>query len=66
MLHLSGFIPTEPQQINFDMLFEKSDRWRLFGIAVNTSLAKGATSAVDASPAPKAPEAAKAGAASKN
>ncbi|HEX5472233.1 MAG TPA: hypothetical protein VFW73_10115 [Lacipirellulaceae bacterium] len=44
MLHLSGFIPTRPEQVNFDMLFEKTgDRWRLFGIAVNTSVAQTAT-----------------------
>lgn len=43
MLRLSGFLQTRPQQINFDMLFEKvSGRWRLFGIAVNTTLAKAA------------------------
>jgi hypothetical protein len=40
MLHVSGFLPTRPEQVNFDMLFEKSDRWRLFGIAVNTSAAQ--------------------------
>jgi hypothetical protein len=43
MLHLSGFLPTRPEQVNFDMLFEKSDRWRLFGIAVNTAPAQTAT-----------------------
>ena len=51
MLHLSGFIPTRPQQVNFDMMFEKiSDRWRLFGIAVNASAPQGAA----ATPAKKA------------
>jgi hypothetical protein len=41
MLRLSGFLPTQPQQVNFDMLFQHvTDRWRLFGIAVNTTLAK--------------------------
>lgn len=41
MLRLSGSIPTQPQQVNFDMLFERiADRWRLFGIAVNTTPAQ--------------------------
>lgn len=50
MLRLSGFIPTRPQQINFDMLFQKvANRWRLFGIAVNTAPAPdGAVSAAPA------------------
>lgn len=43
MLHLSGFIPTQPQQVNFDMLFQYvASRWRMFGIAINTSPAKAA------------------------
>jgi hypothetical protein len=38
---VSGFIPTRPQQVNFDMLFQKvADKWRLFGIAVNTTAAQ--------------------------
>ncbi len=41
MLRVSGFIPTRPQQVNFDMLFQKvADKWRLFGIAVNTTAAQ--------------------------
>lgn len=41
MLRLSGFLPTRPEQVDFDMLFQKvSGRWRLYGIAVNTSPAK--------------------------
>ena len=43
-LRLSGFMPTVPQQVNFDMLFESvAGRWLLYGIAVNTSLAKAAS-----------------------
>jgi hypothetical protein len=39
MPHLSGFLPTRPEQVNFDMLFDNvTGRWRLFGIAVNTSV----------------------------
>ncbi|MEO5760348.1 MAG: hypothetical protein ABIQ51_26230 [Mesorhizobium sp.] len=37
MLHFSGFIPTQPQQIRFDLVFQNAaERWRLFGIAVAT------------------------------
>ena len=36
-LHLTGFFPTRPQQINFDLLFQDvSDQWRLFGISIAT------------------------------
>ncbi len=36
-LHLTGFFPTRPQQINFDLLFANvANQWRLFGIAINT------------------------------
>ncbi len=44
LLRVSGFIPTQPQQINFDMLFQQiAGKWLLFGIAVNTSPATTAT-----------------------
>jgi len=37
MLRLTGFFPTRPQQINFDLLFQNvGGQWRLFGIAVST------------------------------
>jgi hypothetical protein len=49
MLRLTGFMPTKPQQINFDMVFEQSGgRWRLDAIAVNAVPAQ----ATAASPAP--------------
>jgi hypothetical protein len=52
MLRLTGFFPTRPQQINFDLLFQNaSGQWRLFGISV-------ATPQVSAQPAPEAPKAA--------
>jgi hypothetical protein len=36
-LHLAGYIPTRPQQINFDLLFANvANQWRLFGIAIAT------------------------------
>ena len=43
-LHLTGFFPTRPQQINFDLLFQDvANQWRLFGIAINTPDAPTAT-----------------------
>jgi hypothetical protein len=37
MLRLTGFFPTKPLQINFDLLFQNAGgQWRLFGIAVAT------------------------------
>jgi hypothetical protein len=35
MLRLKGFFPGQPQQINFEVLYEPvAGRWRLFGISV--------------------------------
>lgn len=35
MLHLKGYFPSQPLQINFEMLFQAVDgRWRLFGLSV--------------------------------
>jgi hypothetical protein len=49
-LRLTGFFPTRPQQINFDLSFQLvGDRWRLFGIAVATP------EAPPLAPAPPAP-----------
>jgi hypothetical protein len=37
LLRLSGFIPTRPQQVDFDMMFQfVGGAWRLFGLAVDT------------------------------
>lgn len=36
-LRLTGYFPTKPQQINFDLLFVNvANQWRLFGISVAT------------------------------
>ncbi|MGI9351039.1 MAG: hypothetical protein ACR2O3_05710 [Rhizobiaceae bacterium] len=41
LLRLTGFIPTQPEQINFDFLFQAvGNRWRLFGLGVNLSPAQ--------------------------
>jgi len=51
MLRLTGFFPTRPLQINFDLLFQNAGgQWRLFGISV-------ATPQVAAQPAPSPPPA---------
>jgi hypothetical protein len=36
-LHLAGYFPTKPQQINFDLLFQNvANQWRLYGISIST------------------------------
>jgi hypothetical protein len=36
MLHMAGFFPSVPTQLNFELLFAPADRqWKVFGIAVN-------------------------------
>ena len=50
MLHLKGYFPGQPVQINFEMLYQAVDgRWRLFGLSVQPG-----------PPTPSAPAAAKA------
>jgi hypothetical protein len=54
MLRLTGSFPTQPLQINFDLLFQNAGgQWRLFGISV-------ATTQVSAQPQPPPAEAPKA------
>jgi hypothetical protein len=37
MLRLTGNFPTQPQQINFDLMFQSvGGEWRLFGISIAT------------------------------
>ena len=51
-LRLSGFFPSRPKQVDFDLVFEPiEDRWRLFGISVAAS---DASQAVSQSPVPPA------------
>jgi hypothetical protein len=55
MMHISGFFPSAPVQVNFEMLFAPVDgQWRLFGLA--TSLG----SSMPAPPPPPPPAAKKA------
>jgi hypothetical protein len=38
MLRVTGFFPTRPEQLNFDLIFQSLEgRWRLFGIAASTT-----------------------------
>lgn len=36
MLHMAGFFPSAPLQVNFELLFEPVNRqWKIFGVSVN-------------------------------
>jgi hypothetical protein len=71
MLRITGFFPTDPERINFDLLFSAvQGRWRPFGISVNTVPSQRAsvlevapqaapTQAPEAAAPAKAPEAAR-------
>lgn len=38
MLRITGFFPTHPERINFDLVFQPvQGQWRLFGLSANTS-----------------------------
>jgi len=54
-LRLTGFVPTRPKQINFDMLFEKHGRrWLLYGISVNVAAPKTAAAVPKGEPSKNA------------
>lgn len=43
MLHLKGYFPGKPVQINFELLYQAvNNQWRLFGIAVQPGTARSA------------------------
>jgi hypothetical protein len=49
ILHMAGFFPSAPAQVNFEMLWEPVDRqWRLYGLSVD--LSDGGPQAPDAPP----------------
>lgn len=53
MLHMAGFFPSVPSQVDFEMLWEPVNReWRLYGLSVN--LSTGGPKAPD-TPAPERP-----------
>ena len=36
MLHMAGFFPSVPKQLNFELLFAPADhKWKIFGISIN-------------------------------
>lgn len=38
MLHMAGFFPSTPLQVNFELLFAPADRqWKIFGLSVNVA-----------------------------
>ena len=50
MLHMAGFFPSVPTQVNFELLFAPvNGQWRLFGLSVNLG------QAAPVAPAPPAP-----------
>ena len=52
MLHMAGFFPSAPRQLNFEMMWQPVNRqWRLFGLSVN--LIDSSPTAPDTVPAPK-------------
>src|SRR5262249_41271265 len=53
MLRLTGYIPTQPLQINFDLLFQAvNNQWRLFGISVATPETASGRPQAQAAPEP--------------
>jgi hypothetical protein len=54
MLHMAGFFPSVPMQVNFELLFAPVDRqWKVFGISV--ALSKGGPEAPATEPEPLKP-----------
>jgi hypothetical protein len=57
-LRLTGFFPTRPLQISFDLLYQTvGGQWRLFGISVATPAAPPQVQAPPSTGAPAAPSA---------
>jgi hypothetical protein len=59
MMHMAGFFPSMPQQINFELIYAPAEgQWRLFGISVSVGQAAPAAPAPEAAPpaAPKQPQ----------
>jgi hypothetical protein len=53
MLHIKGYFPGQPVQINFELLYQAvGGRWQLFGISVNPSQAQPPASAAQPLPSP--------------
>jgi hypothetical protein len=51
MLRVSGFFPTRPQQVNFDLAFEYVEgEWRHFGLGIGTQRSAQPTTTKDVGP----------------
>ncbi|MBZ9857356.1 hypothetical protein LB566_26550 [Mesorhizobium sp. CA13] len=65
MLHMAGFFPSVPLQVNFELLFEPMNRqWKIYGVSVNLTSGgpqapdtpvAGQPKPTDADPPPDAP-----------
>ncbi len=54
MLRLTGYFPTRPLQINFDLTFQNVDNhWRLYGVSVATPQAPEPSASASPGAAPK-------------
>jgi hypothetical protein len=50
MLHLKGYFPGQPVQINFELLYQSvNGQWRLFGISVQSGQTEAAAPHAEAS-----------------
>ena len=59
MMHMAGFFPSVPQQVNFELIFAPVEgQWRLFGISVSVGQA-GPVPPAEAPPAKPPPHTAK-------
>ena len=57
MMHMVGFFPSVPSQMNFELLFAPVDsRWRLFGISVNVTPSAPVAPGEPPNPQPAAPK----------
>ena len=66
MLRITGFFPTKPERVNFDLIYQPVEgRWRLFGISVTTAPAQAASPVPQTQTAPAAAAAEPAGAVAK-
>jgi hypothetical protein len=55
LMHMAGFFPSVPSQVNFELLFAPVDgQWRLFGISVVIGQSAPAAPAAPEAPAPPA------------
>jgi hypothetical protein len=60
MMHMSGFFPSVPSQVNFELLYAPVDgQWRLFGISVSVGQSGPVAPEAPPPPAAKQPPAAK-------